>query len=276
MSVVRGRRATASWLLVALLLSGCVPRRRQLPEQQPLVGSQWTAFTPAPITSATIIERPFAYFTVGFSPTTNNPSWATYVLPQALRFPTGFHRRSHFISDTGLPRAHRVMGSTYTGSGYSRGHMAPASVIYGRFGQAAADSTFIMSNVCPQLQTLNNGTWSALENAIATGASSLTGMTVCVGPIYDARPAEFPAGSIVPKVRVPIAFYALMWWNHDASSKSVTAVVMNQNAPTGHSPRAFIAPIRDIENATGLDWHSWMTPAQQDAIELHRNPWFSP
>lgn len=50
----------------------------------------------------------------------------------------------------------------YSGSGYDRGHMAPAEDF--DFSQLAKDSTFFMGNIWPQNSNLNqNGAWIELE-----------------------------------------------------------------------------------------------------------------
>jgi len=46
---------------------------------------------------------------------------------------------------------------------YDRGHMTPNNAIQQEWGRLAQMETFLMSNISPQLSTLNSGLWRSLE-----------------------------------------------------------------------------------------------------------------
>lgn len=66
-----------------------------------------------------------------------------------------------FAEDTRVPRP-RACHSDYTNSEYDRGHMVPAADRSATI--SAMRSTFIMTNVCPQVPSLNRGSWKRLED----------------------------------------------------------------------------------------------------------------
>lgn len=267
-------------LVVLVVLIGC-QRRAEVPPSaaiaaasdqiETLAPQAWVGFTPCPNSPAgALILREFTHFLIGYNVVAHTPAWAVYALPPPIRFPDGYMRRGGFLADPALPEP-RVTSDTYTNSGYSRGHMVPAHVIYERFGIDAANDTFYMTNICPQLQSLNGGSWKRLENAIAR--AGVPGLNVCVGPIFSNQPAALSRNGAPPFVAIPVAFYVVVWWDTARGGKQVVGAVFQQG--DGHIDNLIrqVIPIRDIEHATGLDWHAWMTPGQQDEIELRRNPW---
>lgn len=103
-------------------------------------------------------------YTVGYSENRRNPLWSAY---QCFRVanPEKHKRPSRFKID---PRTEsKVTHDDYTNTGYSRGHMSPNYAIDTRYGRDAQLETFLMSNICPQRQSLNGGRWQQLEAKIA-------------------------------------------------------------------------------------------------------------
>ena len=92
-------------------------------------------------------------------------------------------RPEGFFTD---PRtAARVESADYSESGYDRGHMAPNYAIGTRYGAAAQEETFKMSNVCPQRHRLNAGLWKDLETKIADNYTGRYGQVwVIDGPVF--------------------------------------------------------------------------------------------
>lgn len=67
-----------------------------------------------------------------------------------------------FQEDTRVAKP-RATHDDYLHSGYDRGHMVPAADRSRDI--SLMKHTFIMTNVCPQVPSLNRGPWKALENA---------------------------------------------------------------------------------------------------------------
>ena len=71
----------------------------------------------------------------------------------------------------------------YVGSGFARGHMAPAED-FSR-SKTAIKSTFILSNVVPQCQGVNGGRWAQLELMVRNMVRQTGSAYIFPGPIYE-------------------------------------------------------------------------------------------
>ncbi|XP_048190624.1 nuclease EXOG, mitochondrial isoform X2 [Perognathus longimembris pacificus] len=76
---------------------------------------------------------------------------------------TGDADRKHckFQPDPSIPPTFRAHNEDYIGSGWSRGHMAPAG--NNKFSSKAMAETFYLSNIVPQNYENNSGYWNRIE-----------------------------------------------------------------------------------------------------------------
>ena len=89
------------------------------------------------------------------------PTWVSWHLsPEWLG---SAPRQDDFRGDPDLPAGwYRVTASSYTGSGFDRGHNCPSA---DRTRTVADNSaTFLMSNIMPQAPRNNQRTWANLED----------------------------------------------------------------------------------------------------------------
>ncbi|MBT9393207.1 DNA/RNA non-specific endonuclease [Hymenobacter sp. NST-14] len=93
------------------------------------------------------------------------PNWVSWHLSSAWIGSTP--RQDNFAADAALPSGwYRVSSSSYTGSGFDRGHQCPSA---DRTGSVADNSaTFLMTNMIPQAPNNNQRTWAGLENYCRT------------------------------------------------------------------------------------------------------------
>ena len=105
--------------------------------------------------------------------------------------------------------------SDYTRSGYDRGHMCPAKDR--SFSKLAMKSTFVMSNIAPQLPALNRGAWKATEDSCRRLALMYDSITILACPVFlSGDTAHIGRG----RVAVPHAFFKVAWV---ATSDSITS-----------------------------------------------------
>lgn len=114
-----------------------------------------------------------------------------------------------------------VCSNDYSHSGYHRGHMVPAA--YRSSSLAAMQETFIMTNVCPQLPTLNTGAWKRIENYERVCALRLGRVHIRVAPIFTHEDTFRIAGG---KVAIPHGFIKVIY---AADSLSVIACQLFTN-----------------------------------------------
>src|SRR5581483_4070948 len=124
-----------------------------------------------------------------------------------------------FTPDPDLPKGKRAELSDYRGSGFDRGHMAPAASM--KFSKEATEQSFYLSNMAPQVgQGLNRDIWADLEALTRTWTCGRGQLIVMTGPIYD---DDRPKTIGDDKVAVPTAFYKIAY---DSDRKRVIAFIL--------------------------------------------------
>jgi endonuclease G, mitochondrial len=202
-------------------------------------------------------------YVVGYDDARANPAWVAYRVRDLPTLPTPPRRPDRFSVDRRT--AARVTSEMYSGSGYDRGHMAPNYAIATRYGAAAQEETFLMSNITPQRRELNGGLWRELEEKIATSyAARYEEVWVLTGPIFGERPRELRGG-----VQIPEAFFLIVVDEHEGKLRTLSFIVP-QEAPPGADPRRFLASIDEIERRTRLDFLAELDDVSENAIEARR------
>ena len=170
-------------------------------------------------------------------------------------------KNHHFAAD---PQVKASPGpGDYRGSGFSRGHMAPAMDM--RFDRQAMAQCFLMTNMCPQDEKLNNGAWRQLEERVHRWAKRDGQLVIFTGPIL---PAGRPA-TIGPRadIAVPAAFYKVVY---APRQNRAIAFVYDNRPPTGGLER-HVTTIADVERQTGLTFLGVLPAQQQRALKSQRN-----
>lgn len=213
------------------------------------------ACAPVAVSAASSVQAlDKTYFQIGYSDSRGNPLWTCYAIGPAtdlIAYP-----RRRFTTDNQTKVA--VSHDDYTGTDYSRGHMAPRFAISSRFGKAGNDATFIMSNVCPQYQDFNDGPWGELEEQIAgrkNGQKFTKGWAdqygkvwVTVGPIFE--PADT---RIDGRIEVPAAFYCIVVDEEAGRPRALAFILEHLDSRDGDLVRS-LRSIDEIEKKTGLDF----------------------
>jgi endonuclease G len=89
----------------------------------------------------------------------------------------------------------------YTNSGYDRGHMVPAA---DADDQKEMSDTFLMTNMTPQLPSVNRVAWKNLEDRIR----SVPFKYVLTGALYDSAPKTIGVDKVpVPNILYKVAYF---------------------------------------------------------------------
>ena len=99
---------------------------------------------------------------VAFNSAHNVSDWVAFRLRRDDLLAGDVQRKDAFRSDPEVPDGHRVVKADYTGTGYDRGHLAPAAAM--KWSPEAMSQSFFMSNMAPQVGTgFNRHIWKSLE-----------------------------------------------------------------------------------------------------------------
>lgn len=122
-----------------------------------------------------------ATYYVVYSPSLRVPISADWVCSNEFLGKTSREPSWRFSEDTRCPIP-RASHNDFTRSGYDRGHLVPAADRSASI--SSMKSTFIMSNVCPQVPSLNRGEWKRWEDACRSYARNGHPLRVHVDAVW--------------------------------------------------------------------------------------------
>ena len=146
----------------------------------------------------------------------------------------------------------------YRGSGYSRGHMAPAMDM--RWDKTTMAECFYMTNMCPQDTKLNNDHWRVLEEKVHRWAKRDKRLMVYTGPIMGKNPKMI--GKHKQNIAVPDAFFKVVY----APDKGRAIAFIYDNKPCPGGISKYAVTVAEVERRTGLTFSSAI-PKRQCKIE---------
>lgn len=211
-------------------------------------------------------------YVVGYDNRTRQPAWVCEKLTaDSLKGRT--ERTDDFRSDPRVPPEFRATLEDYAGSGFDRGHQAPAGD-HKRDAEAMS-STFWLSNMSPQSPALNRQTWRLLEEHVREIVNLYGGELayVVTGPLWaDATLAPqgaategFRVGTIGPNhVWVPThSFKAVLYWRDGKWHASAWILPQAPDKTFDH----YRTSVDKIEHLAGLDLFSELPDDEERRLE---------
>lgn len=119
--------------------------------------------------------------------------------------------KEEFHEDPLTPPLWRASMDSFKGSGYDRGHMAPAADM--KQSQSMMRASFSLSNIAPQHPQLNREYWARLERAIRMLTTEFPHVHVFTGPLFLPHQrgkkwwTEYEVLGDPPTVAVPTHFF---------------------------------------------------------------------
>ncbi len=174
-------------------------------------------------------------------------NWVVYYLEASESNGTA-PRSDIFRPDPMVSTGSAALGD-YKGSGYDRGHLAPAGDM--AFSWVAMSESFFMSNMSPQTPALNRGKWKSLESKVREWAGKKYGVYVITGPVFQNN-----QGSIGPnRVTVPGYYYKIIF--NPSDTTVVSFLMPNRKLEKGIFEYA--VSVDQVEAMTGIDF-LWQLP----------------
>lgn len=203
-------------------------------------------------------------YLLSHDPVRKTPSWVAERMTRE-RLLVKLKRSNNFQPDLDLPRGQRAELSDYRGSGYDRGHMAPAADM--AWDEEAMSESFYLSNMVPQAgEGMNRGIWADLEGKVRKWVEKRGELFIYSGPIYEKGAARTIGRN---HVAVPSALYKVIL--DPAQGEALALIMPNQPLETEDMPK-YLVPVREVERQTGLDFFSTLPKQEQDRIEILKAP----
>ena len=181
---------------------------------------------------------------LSFNPQYHIPNWVAWELT-ADETSGEISRTNKFSADPEIPESAETWDYNY--SGYDRGHMAPAGDM--RWNREAMEQTFLMTNICPQVKSLNAGSWKNLEEKCRQWAQADSAIYIVCGPVIDGKPIEYIGDT---RVYVPRQFFKVIISPYANPARGIGFIMPNGKVPGGM--QACAVPIDSVESLTGHDF----------------------
>ena len=175
---------------------------------------------------------------------TKTPEYVYYDLLKEHAVDNNVSRSGSFVKDTEITLG-TASTSDYTNSGYDRGHLANCDDF--RYDMTAMRTTFLMSNIAPQLPAYNRGgAWRESEIQGDIYAVAFGHVEIITGPIYKSE-NPIKIGKTT-KISVPDGFFKI-FYNKD--NMLLEAYIIYQDDYSNRLD-TYKVSVEDVEKATGL------------------------
>ena len=184
------------------------------------------------------------------------PLWVTYELTKLEVLNKVAERKDNFRKDP-LIKTGSALLTDYKGSGYDRGHLAPAADM--TWSGTAMSESFYLSNMSPQNPGLNRGMWKQLESYCRNWAVENGKIHIITGPLI--RPNYSTIGP--NKVTVPQWYYKICV---SVKNRKAIAFIIPNRKPQ-RSLTKFVVTVDKLEAVTGLDFMDKLPDDLENQIE---------
>ena len=202
-------------------------------------------------------------YTSSYNTSYGIPNWVAYELTRSEAASHEAERTNKFQADP------KVIGksasnSDYKGSGYDKGHMAPAADM--KWSKTVMEQSFYFTNICPQAPGLNRGAWKDLEEEIREWAIRDSALVIICGPLFTKEPIKY-----IPEthVAIPDAYFKVVCAPYTDQARAIAFVFPNNKA--SKHPREYVVTIDSVEKMTGMDFLSQLPDEIENEIEKTSN-----
>lgn len=183
--------------------------------------------------------------------------WVAYELTSS-ETEKAVERTNDFIPDP-FVKTGSADNPDYAGSGYDRGHLAPAADM--GWSEQTMKESFYFSNMSPQLPSFNRGIWKKLETQVRTWAIENEAIYVVTGPILkDGLKTIGPN-----KVSVPEYYFKVILDFTGTEKKAIGFVLPNTNSSLPLSE--FAISVDSVEILTAINFFPKLDNTEEEKLE---------
>ena len=229
-------------ILIILLLSPIFAYSQQLELPPPMGGE---------------IEHHTGY-SLEYNENTEQPYWVAYELT-AKEVSGTVKRKNAFRPDPAISTGSAEL-SDYKGSGYDRGHLAPAADM--KWSDQAMSESFFMSNMSPQNPSFNRGIWKKLEDLVREWAVENDKILIATGPIFQGSSYKTMGAN---NVAVPTHYYKVILDYTQPELKGIGFILANEKGSNYLQEYAY--SIDQVEKVTGIDFFYQLPDDIEESLE---------
>jgi endonuclease G len=200
-------------------------------------------------------------FTISYNEDNEQAAWVAYILTKDAVQGGNEERTENFRPDRKISTGSATL-KDYSGSGYDRGHMAPAADM--KWSQSAMSESFLLSNMSPQEQGFNRGIWSRLEAKVRDWAVINDSLLVITGPVLKGINKYIGEN----RVGVPAYYYKVIA-DISAPSYKVIAFLLENKSSSGDLMN-YAVSVDSLEKVTGYDFFPSL-PDKEMAERMEKN-----
>jgi endonuclease G len=228
-------------LIAALFPAISIAAEQAPPRMQAACADQLPYGMPTMVAKNPVICR--SAYILMHDPVAKIPRWVAWTLTPKHSIGC-VERDDAFAADQSLPEDQRSTPQDYAGSGYDQGHLANNADM--SWDPAVARESFIMSNMSPQLPTVNRGTWKMLETQERAVSHDLNHIvTIYAGNIYTASSKTIGKNRVV----VPNSLYKILV---DNNTRQSYAFIMPNIVNIDADYIKYQVTVADVEKASGI------------------------
>ncbi len=191
------------------------------------------------------------YYTLSYSEKHEQAEWVYYKIQQGEA-----ERTDDFRSDDKIETGSATL-SDYRGSGYDRGHLAPAASL--SFNEESMSESFLLSNMTPQKPAFNRGKWRELEMQVRKWSNFDDSLHVISAPILTDDLKQIGESG----VSIPNAYYKIIY--SENSDKMIAFLMPNEDLDK--SLQAYVVTVDIIEQKTGIDFFREFDDINEQKLE---------
>ena len=206
------------------------------------------------------------YYTLSYSEEHEQAEWVFYKLTSS-KLNSSVERKNNFRQDPKVKTSSAQLYD-YKGSGYDRGHLAPAADM--KYNSNSMSESFYLTNISPQSASFNRGVWRKIEKKIRDWSYIYGDLIVITGPILQCD-SFGEIGS--NKVTIPKWYYKVVI---DPDNYERNLAFLIQNTGSSERIKSFVVTIDQLEEFSGIDFFYNLSDGIEESFESskHLNLWY--